>query len=85
MELFLVFGVYHFIFLRILQLICLLLLQHALGSLGTPWAAWLSLGPLWDRLGTPLGPPGVATMPSERSESGASGASQEISCRYSTE
>ena len=43
-------------FCRMLQLICLFLLQNALGSLGTAWGL---LGSPWDPFGTPLGPLGI--------------------------
>ena len=39
---------------RILQLICLFLVQHAFGSLGVPWEL---LGSPWQRFGTALGLP----------------------------
>ena len=46
-------------FCRMLQLICLFLLQNALGSLGTPWGL---LGSPWDPFGTPSGPLGIRSM-----------------------
>ena len=48
------FEVARFKICRILELICLFLLQNALGSLGTPLGpAWVLLAPPWDSLGTP--------------------------------
>ena len=50
------FGVYHVSFCRMIELICLFLLQNTLGSLVTPWGL---LGSPWDPFGTPLGPLGI--------------------------